>query len=94
VDINPAALVEATAGRDKGKLFAVIEITGDNYLLVCDGKNRKVENPKRKNPAHVRNLGYSLELIKNKLNKGNEINNSDIRKSIIQGKRALGILKE
>ena len=94
MDIIPADLVEVTAGRDKGKYFAVIKVTEDNCLLVCDGKNRRVENPKRKNPKHIKTTGYSLELIKNKLNKGNEINNSDIRKSITEGKRALGILKE
>ena len=94
MDINPAALIEVTAGRDKGKFFAVISVTEESSLLVCDGRNRRVEKPKVKNPKHVKDLGYSLELIKNKLNKGNEINNSDIRKSITEGKRALGILKE
>ena len=68
MDINPAAFVEVTAGRDKGKYFAVISVTDKGSLLICDGKNRRVEKPKVKNPKHVKNLGYSLELIKNKLN--------------------------
>ncbi len=41
------------AGRDKGKAMVIVEETA-NYLLVCDGKERPVERPKRKNPKHLK----------------------------------------
>lgn len=45
-------IVLSAAGRDKGAfLLCVGEREG--FLLVCDGKNRPLERPKRKNPRHV-----------------------------------------
>ena len=45
-------LVVCTAGREKEKLMCVIAFDG-KYVYVCDGKERKLANPKRKNPKHI-----------------------------------------
>ena len=46
-------IVRSNAGHDEGKLFAVAGFAGER-LLLCDGKNRRLENPKCKSPRHVR----------------------------------------
>ncbi len=94
MNILPATLVEATAGRDKGKFFAVIDTVDTEYVLICDGRRRKVSSLKKKKIKHIRSLGYSLKVIKEKLEKGNKINNSDVRKSIREALLELGILQE
>ncbi len=94
MNLSPATLVQVTAGRDKGKYFTVLEIKDNEYALICDGRRRKVEKPKLKNKKHIKNLDYSLNLIKEKLEEGNKINNSEIRKSIRTGLLSLGILRE
>ena len=53
-------VVISHAGRDKTKLMVVVKET-ENYLLVCDGKERPVERPKRKNPKHLRLTKLYLE---------------------------------
>ena len=53
-------VVISNAGRDKTKLMVVVKET-ENYLLVCDGKERPVERPKRKNPKHLRLTKLYLE---------------------------------
>ena len=45
-------IVVCTAGREKGKLMCVTEFDG-KYVYVCDGKERKLGAPKRKNPKHI-----------------------------------------
>ena len=45
-------LVVCTAGREKDRLMCVAEFDG-KYVYVCDGKERKLANPKRKNPKHI-----------------------------------------
>ncbi len=45
-------VVISNAGRDKTKAMVIVKET-ENYLLVCDGKERPVERPKRKNPKHL-----------------------------------------
>lgn len=94
MNLSPASLVQVTAGRDKDKYFLVLEIKNDEYVLICDGRRRKVERPKLKNRKHIKSLDYSLNLIKEKLEEGNKINNSEIRKSIRKGLLSLGILRE
>lgn len=46
-------IVYSAAGRDRNKLMVIVEET-EKFLLVCDGKERPVERPKRKNPKHLR----------------------------------------
>ena len=38
-----ANLVQATAGREQGKYFFVLETDGE-YLLLADGKSRRIEH--------------------------------------------------
>ena len=47
MEIAKSNIVRSDAGRDKGKLFVVLSVEGE-YLLLADGKSRKVESPKRK----------------------------------------------
>lgn len=54
------SVVISKAGRDKTKVMVVVEET-ENYLLVCDGKERPVERPKRKNPKHLKLTGLHLK---------------------------------
>ena len=50
---KPYDIVVSLAGHDRGKLFMVTAIAGER-LLLCDGRNRKLEDPKCKSPKHVR----------------------------------------
>ncbi len=45
-------VIRSVAGRDKGYLMAVTDSDG-KYVYVCDGKERRLSGPKRKNPRHV-----------------------------------------
>ena len=53
-------VVVSKSGRDKLKKMVIVAET-ENYLLVCDGKERPVERPKRKNPKHLRLTKLYLE---------------------------------
>lgn len=45
-------IVCSKAGRDKGYFLAVVETDGD-VVYVCDGKERPIERPKKKNVKHI-----------------------------------------
>ncbi|MBR5538520.1 MAG: KOW domain-containing protein [Clostridia bacterium] len=53
-------VVISNAGRDKTKLMVIVKET-ENYLLVCDGKERRLAHPKRKNPKHLKLTKLKLE---------------------------------
>ena len=45
-------VVCSKSGRDKGYFLAVVK-EEDGFLFVCDGKERPLNRPKRKNPKHL-----------------------------------------
>ena len=68
------------AGRDKGKKLIIVGIADENHVLVCDGRLRKVENPKKKKLMHLNiSNDYATE-IREKLMAEEKITNSEIRK--------------
>ena len=52
MELRKGSVVISKAGRDKGYFLAVVDIT-DEGIFVCDGKERPVERPKKKNPLHL-----------------------------------------
>ena len=49
-------VVRSLAGRDAGYPLCVVGYEGE-LPLVCDGKERPLERPKKKNPRHLEPLG-------------------------------------
>lgn len=81
MDIHSGEFVYATKGRDTGKCFIVISAK-DNYLYLCDGKNRKVSNPKKKKMKHVESTGVYDKFIVERLSDKNELTNKEVRHSL------------
>ncbi len=53
-------VVTSKAGRDKGKLMAAISET-EKSMLLCDGKERRLEHPKLKNKKHIAITCFEIE---------------------------------
>lgn len=45
-------VVRCGAGRDQGGFFVIVGIDGRN-ALICDGRRRVLERPKKKNVLHL-----------------------------------------
>ena len=83
MDVNKHQIVFSLAGRDKGRLFLVMEIE-PNFVYLVDGKLRKVESPKKKRIKHVAYAGVPGEKILTKLISGEKVLNSEIRRAIAE----------
>ena len=81
MDISKSDIIESLAGRDKGKFFYVID-TEDNYVLIADGKGRKLENPKRKKLKHVRRVSRTETRVALKIQNGDKVLNSELRRDL------------
>lgn len=55
------SVVKSLAGRDRGS-FLLIVSASENGVLVCDGKERPLERPKLKNPKHLEQTGFSIDI--------------------------------
>ncbi|MBR5562289.1 MAG: KOW domain-containing RNA-binding protein [Clostridia bacterium] len=57
--MEKGTVVKSLAGRDKGRLLAVMQ-SENGSVLVCDGKERPIDRPKSKNIRHVECVGLSV----------------------------------
>ena len=80
-DLTIADVVVSTAGRDEGSLFYVLE-ADETYLLLADGKGRRIEKPKRKKRKHTTKVLRSETRVAEKLRAGDKVLNSELRRDL------------
>ena len=88
-DCKIADVVQSTAGRDAGKLFYVIDTDG-TWLTLVNGKDRTLENPKRKKQKHTRWLMRPDTRVANKLKTGENVLNSELRRDLAYLSNTIG----
>ena len=60
MELKIGQVVKSIAGHDKGDLMVIAGFE-KTKVLVCDGKHRKLEKPKCKNPKHLEETEMFLE---------------------------------
>lgn len=73
-------VVKSKAGRDKDRLFLVLDIIDSENVFIVDGKLRKLENPKKKKVKHLVVYNEIIEDLQNAKDEKIVIDNSYIRK--------------
>ena len=81
MEIQKSDIILSTAGRDRGKLFYVIGTEGA-YILIANGKERKLEHPKRKKLKHVRRVTRTNSRVAEKIANGDKVLNSELRRDL------------
>ena len=89
MEVSISDIIISTAGRDKDLLFYVIGIDGD-YVLLANGKERKLEHPKRKTLKHVRRVTRLESRIADKILSGEKVLNSELRRELAVFRQTLG----
>ena len=79
-DLAVGQVVKSRAGRDKGRVFLILEVIDDENVLILDGDLRKLDNPKKKKIKHLIIYNTVLADLKHKLENKIKINNAYIRK--------------
>ena len=80
-DLQIADVVASTAGRDMDKWYYVINLD-DTYLYLANGKDRRIENPKRKKRKHAVMVLRSETRVAAKLMAGDKVLNSELRRDL------------
>ena len=79
--IDKGDIVQSQNGRDKGKALFVLDVQ-DEYLLLIDGKSRKIEHPKRKKAKHCMFLKTAQCRVADKIRQGEKFHNIDVRREL------------
>jgi ribosomal protein L14E/L6E/L27E len=73
-------VVYSKAGRDAEKYFIITSVLNEEYVYICDGDLRKIENPKKKKIKHLEFTDIIAEDIRNSILLGIKVSNSQVRK--------------
>ena len=90
MSMTKGSIVLANAGRDQDGVFFVVG-EADGFVLLADGKRRKLEHPKRKNPVHVCPVlseGFDHVVIR-KLQEGTPVTNRELRQALAAFKEGM-----
>ncbi len=82
VDLKAGQVVMSKAGRDKGKLFVVLNVE-ESYAFIADGSLRKIEKPKKKKMKHLIKYNIIDDSIRGRLISGKKITNAELRKILL-----------
>jgi len=78
-DLNLGQVVRSAAGRDKGRIFLIVE-RADEFVKICDGERRKINISKRKKKRHLKKTNHVVYELKERLEKGQRISDAEIRR--------------
>ena len=80
-DIIISDVAVSTAGRDQGELYYCVG--GDQrFVMLANGKDRTLEEPKRKSRRHVQKVLRSETRVAAKLRSGDKVLNSELRRDL------------
>ena len=82
--MNPllGKIVYSKAGRDKGKIFVIINIIDNDFVYISDGQLRPIEMPKKKRLKHSCVSEDVIEELVTSLCTNKKITNSEVKKYI------------
>ncbi|GAA0225685.1 KOW domain-containing protein [Metaclostridioides mangenotii] len=78
-DLSVGQVVKVSSGRDKGRLFFIVKIVDDEYVLIADGKKRKLVKPKLKKVKHLKKYNFINDEVKRKIISDQEITDCFLR---------------
>jgi len=84
LELSAGDIVYSLAGRDKDKIFIVLEVLDENFAHLADGDLRRVQKAKKKKIKHLKKTNVKAELIKRKLCEGVKVTNTDLRRILAE----------
>jgi ribosomal protein L14E/L6E/L27E len=81
MSIERADIVRSIRGRDSGELFFVMTVD-ENFAYIVNGKDRRIEKPKKKKLKHIEFLESDQGRTAQKIREGDHISNSEIRRAL------------
>lgn len=81
MQLEKAQIVRSLQGRDRGSLLCVLDTQAD-WLLLADGKRRRVAHPKCKRAKHVAHVGTWDHPVMEKIRTGQLVRDRELRAAL------------
>ena len=79
-DSEIGKVVYSKAGRDAGGYYIITSVLNEEYVYICDGNLRKIENPKKKKVKHLNLTDKYSDEIRTNILSGLKVTNLQIKK--------------
>ena len=86
--IRVGQVVKSLSGRETGRLFFVVKVIDPQYVLISDGKKRKLDRPKLKKVKHLKVYSLYNDKVENKI-ASDEITDAFLRAELTKSKRII-----
>ena len=63
MNVNVGDVVISKRGHDAKKIFMIVATLNEDYVLIADGKSRKLDSPKQKNVKHLKVIAAADERL-------------------------------
>lgn len=63
MNIEVRSVVIVKAGKEKNSRFVVTQVLDDRFVLIADGKSRRLSRPKKKNILHLQATGRKIDSV-------------------------------
>ena len=77
--IAVGSVVISKAGRDQGRLFLVVQEVDADFVLVANGRLRKMDHLKLKRRKHLKPTGAVVEALRERLSEGKPVEDHEVR---------------
>ena len=77
--IEVGSVVVSKAGRDEGRRFIVIQEVDDDFVMVANGRLRKMDRLKKKRRKHLKPTGTVVEELRARLSEGKPVEDHELR---------------
>jgi ribosomal protein L14E/L6E/L27E len=74
--------VKSKAGRDHDRLYLILDIIDDNFVLLVDGNLRKIDSPKLKKVRHLVKINQISTAFSEALEAGIKPDDSLVKREI------------
>lgn len=74
--------VKSKAGRDRGRIFLILDIIDDHFVLLVDGDLRKIESPKLKKVRHLAKINQISTELAEQLKTGQKPDDNLVKREI------------
>lgn len=74
-------VVQSLQGRDAGRCFVILKVIDENYVMVADGRTRKLDHLKKKKVKHLHPKPHVVDTVAEKL-QSHQLLDSDLRKAL------------
>lgn len=77
--IEVGSVVISKAGRDRGRIFLVIEEVDEDFVRIANGELRKLDRLKKKRRKHLKPTGAVVQALRDRISEGKTVEDHELR---------------